>query len=247
MPEGPSIIIYKKELQRFVGKRVKEASGVSKTIDPARLKGKTISGMSTFGKHLLFHFGEALTLRIHFLMFGTYRFDQEKEAPLRLHLGFAGRQEVNFYTCDLRFIEGDLDEVYDWRGDIMNEAWDTALALKKLKAGSPDRMICDALMDQDIFAGLGNIIKNEVLYRTRIHPESRVGAIPLRKRKDLIKDVVDYAQLFLQWRQEGTLKKHWEAHTKKACASCGGPLIKEHTGKGGRRSFFCERCQKLYV
>ena len=247
MPEGPSIIIYKNDLERFVGKRVKEATGVSKTIEPGRLKGKTITALKTFGKHLLICFGDAFTLRIHFLMFGTYRFDQEKAAPLRLHLGFAKGAEVNFYTCDLRFIEGDLDDVYDWRGDIMNTGWDTALALKKLKAGPPDRMICDALMDQDIFAGLGNIIKNEVLFRTKVHPESFVASIPLKKRKELIQDAVDYAQLFLEWRQAGTLKKHWLAHTKKTCPECGEPLVKKQTGIGKRRSFFCEECQKRYV
>ena len=247
MPEGPSIIIYKKDLQRFLGKRVKDASGVSKTIDPGRLKGKTITDLKTFGKHLLICFGDELTLRIHFLMFGTYRFDQSKEAPIRLHLGFARDEEINFYTCSLRFIESDLDEVYDWRGDILNDDWDPALALKKLKEGPQDRMICDALMDQDIFAGLGNIIKNEVLFRTKVHPESLVGKIPMRKRKEIITDVVDYAQLFLEWRQKGTLKKHWQAHTKKTCPDCGRPLTKEHTGVGKRRSFYCEECQKLYV
>ena len=128
----------------------------------------------------------------------------------------------------------------------MNDVWDTNLALKKLKEGPQDRMICDALMDQDIFAGLGNIIKNEVLFRTGIQPESTVGSIPLAKKKELIQDVVDYAQLFLEWRQAGTLKKHWQAHTKKKCPDCGGPILKKYTGKGERRSFFCEECQKLY-
>jgi endonuclease-8 len=247
MPEGPSIVIYTQELQRFVGKRVKDASGVSKTIDPARLKGKKITELRSFGKHLLIRFGDDLTLRIHFGMFGTIRFDQTKEAPIRLHLGFAREEEINFYTCALRYIEGSLDDVYDWRGDIMNQGWDEDLALKKLKEGPSERMVCDALMDQDIFAGLGNIIKNEVLFRTKIHPESSVGSIPLNKKRELIRDTVDYAQLFLQWRQEGTLKKHWVAHTKKVCAHCGGPLVKKHTGKGERRSFFCERCQELYT
>src|SRR5688500_10996318 len=140
MPEGPSIVIYTKELQRFVGKRVKEASGVSKTIDPARLNGKSITELRSFGKHLLIRFGEDLTLRIHFGMFGTIRCDQEKAAPIRLHLGYAKGEEMNFYTCALRYIEGSLNDVYDWRGDIMNDSWDTALALKKLKEGPADRM-----------------------------------------------------------------------------------------------------------
>ena len=31
-------------------------------------------------------------------------------------------------------------------------------------------MVCDALLDQTVFAGVGNIIKNEVLFRTGVHP-----------------------------------------------------------------------------
>ena len=42
----------------------------------------------------------------------------------------------------------------------------------------PDTLVCDALLDQDLFAGVGNIIKNEVLFRTRVHPESTIGDLP---------------------------------------------------------------------
>ncbi len=51
-------------------------------------------------------------------------------------------------------------------------------------------MICDALLDQTIFSGLGNIIKNEVLFRTRTHPESKTGAVPLKQWKAIIKESV---------------------------------------------------------
>jgi endonuclease-8 len=246
MPEGPSLVIFKKDIERFLGKRVKDASGVSKTIEPARLKGKTITALDTHGKHLLVSFGKDLTLRVHFLMFGTYRFDQSKEAPIQLHLGFAGKEELNFYTCSLRFIEEDLDNVYDWGIDVMREEFDTALALKHLKALPEETLICDALLDQTIFAGLGNIIKNEVLYRTSVQPESLVSAIPLKKKREIVQDVLEYTQLFYEWRQAGTLKKHWQAHTKKTCPECGGALIKEYAGKTKRRSFYCPNCQKLY-
>ena len=246
MPEGPSIVIFKNDLRRFAGKKVKESSGVTKTLDPTRLKGKTVTDLRSFGKHLLICFGDDLTLRIHFLMFGTYRLDKSKEAPIRLHLGFAKGEEVNFYTCSMRLLEGDLDEIYDWRADILSPEWDPALALKKLKDSPKDRMICDILMDQEIFAGLGNIIKNEVLFRKQVHPESLIGAIPLKKKKELVKDAVDYAYLFLQWKQEFTLRKHWQAHTKTICPRDGTKLTKAHTGKGDRRSFWCDTCQKLY-
>ncbi|MER3465444.1 MAG: endonuclease, partial [Chitinophagaceae bacterium] len=41
-------------------------------------------------------------------------------------------------------------------------------------------MVNDALLDQEIFSGVGNIIKNEVLYRIEVHPLSTIGALPLR-------------------------------------------------------------------
>jgi endonuclease-8 len=50
-------------------------------------------------------------------------------------------------------------------------------ARKKLKA-IPKTMICDALLDQQIFSGVGNIIKNEVLYRVKLHPENNISDIP---------------------------------------------------------------------
>lgn len=37
---------------------------------------------------------------------------------------------------------------------------------------------CDALLNQDLFAGSGNIIKNEVLFRIGVHPWSTLGALP---------------------------------------------------------------------
>ena len=53
--------------------------------------------------------------------------------------------------------------MYDWRADVMSEHWDPVLARKRLRA-QPDTLVCDALLDQDLFAGVGNIIKNEVLF-----------------------------------------------------------------------------------
>lgn len=51
----------------------------------------------------------------------------------------------------MRFIEEPLDEGYDWRSDVMAEQWDAALARKTLRAAR-EALICDALLDQVIFA-----------------------------------------------------------------------------------------------
>jgi len=246
MPEGPSIILFKRALEVFKGCKVLKASGVSKTIDPTQLQGKTLTGLRTFGKHLLLSFGPRFTLRVHFLMFGTFRFDDVRKAPIRLHLGFGHQQQLNFYTCSLQYIEEPLNHVYDWREDILSSKWDPASALQKLKEEPADRMVCDSLMDQDLFAGLGNIIKNEVLYRTKVHPESLVKSIPANKRKEIVHEVRTYAKQFLKWKEAGSLQKHWEAYMQTTCGRDGAKLIKEPTGKGERRSFWCPVCMKKY-
>jgi len=43
-----------------------------------------------------------------------------------------------------------------------------------------------------------------------------------------------------------TLKQHWLAHNQKTCPRCHIPFHKANQGRTNRRSFWCERCQKLY-
>jgi len=244
MPEGPSIVILKEAVQSFAGKKIMAALGNSKTIDFQRLTGKKIIEFKSWGKHFLICFSD-FTIRIHLLLFGSYRINERKETPARLSLHFK-KGELNFYACSLKIIERPLDEIYDWTADVMNECWDPKNALKKMKS-HPGMLVCDALLDQQIFSGVGNIIKNEVLFRIRIHPESLVGKLPSPKMKALTTEAVNYSFQFLEWKKEFTLKKHWLAHNKKTCPRDHVPFRKEYLGKTNRRSFFCTICQLKYV
>lgn len=127
----------------------------------------------------------------------------------------------------------------------MSDLWDQQAAKAKLKC-SPKMLACDALLDQNIFAGSGNIIKNEVLFRTKVHPISEIGAIPARKLNELIKQVRAYSFDFLEWKKAFVLRKHWQVHNKKTCPRCNIPLCREWLGKFHRRTFYCSKCQKKY-
>ncbi|MBS1663701.1 MAG: endonuclease [Bacteroidetes bacterium] len=244
MPEGPSIVILKEEVQQFSGKKILEAGGNTK-IDLAGIAGSKVTAFKSWGKHFLIILPK-LTIRIHFMLFGSYSIDEKTKAKPRLHLRFKNG-DLYFYACSVKLLPGDINSHYDWSGDVMNDAWDPKKARKKLKA-HPDELAADALLDQDIFAGVGNIIKNEVLFRIRIHPESRVGSIPPRKLTELIKEARNYSFDFLKWKKAFVLRKHWLAHAKNVCPRDHIPFIKvQHLGKRKRRAFFCEKCQKLYV
>lgn len=242
MPEGPSIVILKELVKPFEKKKVLEVTGNSKE-NIQRLAGQKIIEFKSWGKHFLICFTH-FTVRIHFLLFGSYRINEEKDASPRLRLVFKNGF-ISFYACSVIIIDQPLNEIYDWSADVMSDEWDPKAARKKLLA-LPDMIACDALLNQNIFSGSGNIIKNEVLYRTEIHPLSIIKCIPSRKLSELIREVRNYSFDFLQWKKEYTLKKHWLAHTKKKCLRCNLPIIKEHLGKTKRRSFFCPNCQQLY-
>lgn len=242
MPEGPSIVILKELVQPFKGKKIMEVEGNNK-VDIEQIAGQTITAFKSWGKHFLICLGD-FTVRIHFMLFGSYLINEQKAMKPRLSLYF-NDGEINFYACSVQFIHEDLNNVYDWSGDIMNDTWNAEKAKDKLKK-QPDTLVCDALLDQNIFAGSGNIIKNEVLFRIMVHPESNIGALSKQKLYELIAQARLYSFDFLEWKKNNILKKHWLAHTKKICPRCDIPLIKKYLGKTKRRCYFCINCQAFY-
>lgn len=249
MPEGPSIVILAEHAAKFAGQVVRSVSGNSKQ-DLQRMQGRQLRAVCSWGKHFLLVF-DGFAMRVHFLLFGSYRIDERKVdaegrlTPPRMSL-VLDDGELNLYACSLKYIDGDLDAHYDWSGDVMADAWDPAKARRKLRS-APDTLVADALLDQSVFAGVGNIIKNEVLFRIRVHPESTVGALSPRKLGELVTQAREYSFDFLQWKKAFVLKKHYQVHTKTICPRDGNRLsYRKHLGHAQRRAFFCEACQRLY-
>jgi endonuclease VIII len=244
MPEGPSLLILYDSIKHIKGKKIVAASGNAK-IDLSLLEGQKVVDLKTWGKQF-FIVLKHVCIRIHFLLFGSYSIGEQTkpEKSLRLHLHFRN-DDLFFYTCSVRLIDPEELDEYDWEADVMSDIWNPVKARRKLKL-MPTTMVCDALLDQHVFAGVGNIIKNEVLYRIRMHPESLVGHVPAKKLSELIKEARNYSFDFLKWKKEFVLRKHWLAHTKKSCMRCSIPLVKKYCGKTQRRTFFCEKCQKKW-
>lgn len=245
MPEGPSLVILREQAERFAGRVVTEVAGNSKQ-DIQRMRGRRIVSVRTWGKHFLLEF-DGFALRVHFMLYGSYRINEERAAAARLSLRIGRTDRLDFYACSVKFIEGRLDEAYDWSADVMSPQWNPRAARKKLKA-MPSALAADALLDQDVFSGVGNIIKNEVLHRIGVHPESQVGALPPRKLGELIAQAREYSFDFLRWKKAFELKRHLQAHAKTHCPRDGERLsFRKHLGRARRRAFFCPACQRLYL
>ncbi|HWU70059.1 MAG TPA: DNA-formamidopyrimidine glycosylase family protein [Pseudoxanthomonas sp.] len=246
MPEGPSIVILRELTEDFVGKRVLQVGGNTRTIDPLRMKGLAVRRMASWGKHFLVQF-DGFVLRVHFMLFGKYAIDEDlPDRVPRLQLRFARGRRLNLYACSVRYLEGDIDGLYDFSTDVMSDAWNPRAALRALRT-QPDTLACDALLEQDVFSGVGNIIKNEVLFRIRVHPESRVGALPPAKLRELVEQAREYSFDFYHWKKAYVLRKHYQVHTKTECPRDGTRLsYAKALGRKKRRAFWCPECQRLY-
>lgn len=237
--EGPSLILAAEELRPFLKKRARV--GGARKKDFSFLAREKLERVESWGKHFLLIFS-AHSLRVHFLMFGSYRINDPRENRVpKLTLSF-GRDVIYFYSCAIKASEGDLRKEYDWSNDVMSKEWDAKAALRKLRA-KPRSELGDALMDQAIFAGVGNIIKNEVLFRLRLHPEEKWGNLTARTQRKLVEEAVRYSHQFYEWKKINQLKKNWKIFRKKKCPVCAGRVTKKATGVGQRVSHFCARCQ----
>jgi endonuclease-8 len=107
----------------------------------------------------------------------------------------------------------------------------------------PNAQIADVLLDQCIFGGVGNIIKNEVLFRTRTHPLTRIRDLRAPRLRAIIVDARVFSLRFLELRRVFSLRRNLEIYGKSTCLNCGGSVHRKVHGTRERRSFFCPHCQ----
>ena len=247
--EGPSLYLAAHQLKPFKGKTVLSVSGNSK-IEKERMLNRKVKNIFSWGKHLVIQFDE-FALRTHFLLFGAFEAtvddsvltgDYRRSYTPRLQLDFENGN-IKLFNCSVKFLESSNARAsYDFTVDIMSPKWDSDKAFDSISS-KPNAEIADILLDQNIFAGVGNIIKNEVLWRVRIHPATKVKDIPRSQLKDLIAETKKFSLLFYKWRKVFLLRKHLDIYQKSICPRCGAKVKREKTGKRNRISHICPVCQ----
>src|SRR5574339_82910 len=233
--EGPSLYLAANQLKPFKGKTVLSVSGNTK-IEKERLLDQKVKNIFSWGKLLILQFDD-FALRTHFLLFGAFEAtvndstltgDYKRSYTPRLQLDFENGH-IKLFNCSVKFLEtANARASYDFTIDIMSPKWDSDQAFDSISS-KPDAEIADILLAQNIFAGVGNIIKNEVLWRVRIHPRTNVREIPPSELKKLIAEAKKFSRLFYKWRKVFLLRKHLDIYQKSLCPRCGANVKREKT------------------
>ena len=239
MPEGPTIVVFKKRLEKFEGKKVTESDGYNNPF-AEEISGKKLISIETYGKLLLLDFKNFL-ITVHFGLFGSFLINETKKVNASFSL-FFGDEFINFYVVKIKKVEKDHD--FDQELNVFSKKYALEKTQKLLLAKYSEKKIGDVLLNQDVFPGLGNIIRNEVLFLSKIHPESTVEKIPSKKIKELLQIIKEFSQASVElieekiWKSSSSVykKKEWE---DKEVLEYVAPKIK-------RKTYVVEKIQKLY-
>ncbi len=244
--EGPSIHLLAQELQVIVHQKVTKLFGNAHfDVDKNELVGQRIHDVYAFGKRLVIQLDDYAIIS-HFLMYGSYRIDEERKDKLPRLALWTKKHKVYFYNCSSKCVskKQDMKERVPFEFDILSDQWDVKKVVAKMKR-YPKSTIDDILLDQEIFAGVGNIIKNEALFMSKVAPQHTIAKLSDKKLKEIALNARSFSELFLQTiSRDQWLKKNMQIYRKITCPTCGSKVIRKKTGTRNRWSFYCPKCQK---
>lgn len=213
----------------------------------AELQGRTLEAVEARGKHLIAHFSGDLVLHSHLGMNGRWFIAADGRLPygkpwLRLANG-RGIASQNGGKILRIVTESKLRNDPSLRRlgpDPLRPGFDAEVAAQRLRSGAALREIGDALLDQELIAGLGNVIRVEALFRARVSPWRKVSDLSDDELLAVVnenKNVMDISMA--KGRRPVAIYKA----QRKGCPSCGGPVSSRGQGDDNRTAFWCPRCQ----
>lgn len=259
MPEGDAIFRTAAQLRSVADGQVIQAVGgrAATTITPS-LQGRRILGIEARGKHLLLHLDDGRSIHSHMGMTGSwhsYRHGAKwhKSASLaELVLTLQSADIVCFTPKTLETLSADALRRHAHLSrlgpDLLNAAFRVEEVLPRLRVHD-NVPIGEAIMNQTIVSGIGNVYKSELLFLSHIYPFQSV-----RETAD-----ADFVELFqrarrlLQRNVSGTPRRTrfgtdgqrlWVYNRSgEKCLVCGDTIRMQRQGDLGRSTYWCPTCQ----
>jgi len=222
---------------------------------PERLRGRAVTKVDTHGKHLFLRFEGDLVLHSHLRMTGAWAVHPHgarwRRAPRRawLVLRARGHDVVEFDGPVLELMtEGRtrFDQRLAALGpDVLAEpAFDEAGFLRRLRGDDPTRGIGDALLDQRIVAGLGNIWKAEGCWGAAIGPWRRVDDVTDAEALAVIAWVRPRMLAAAAATSPTAQRRRVYDRAGRPCPRCGARIAARGQGDENRTTFWCPGCQR---
>jgi endonuclease-8 len=257
VPEGDTILYAANRIRPVVVGAVPDSIETPQrrhTLDRwrARLAGQAVTSVDTHGKHLFLRFEGGLAIHSHLGMTGAWHVYEAggrwRRSPGRAWLVLAARgHEVVQFGGPLLELMTDGRTRSDQRlaalgPDILAGEFDAARFLSRVRADDQTRTLGDALLDQTMVAGIGNIWKAEGCWEARVDPWRRLAAVT----DDELLAIVDAARpRMLRSATEGpvAIKPRVYGRSGRPCPRCGARVAARGQGDANRTTYWCPGCQ----
>lgn len=253
MPEGDAVRRTALRLDRaLAGERLVRAELRVPRFATVDLRGATVLGTATVGKHLLTRLdrdGRALTLHHHLRMDGTWRIGPPgpPRAPghlIRIWLATDRQQAVGVHVHMVE-VRRTADESA-WIGhlgpDILAPGFDAQLAADRL--AETGRPLVEALLDQSMICGLGTIWAAETAAAAGVDPDTPADRVP--RLADALAAIATRMDHAVTEPPMTTRRQHLVYEREgQPCRTCGTVIRRRYVGQAPtqRRTFWCPTCQ----
>jgi len=251
MPEGDTVWHTAAELRKHLAGRTLTRCDIRvprfATVD---LTGQVVDEVLSRGKHLFLRVGQA-SIHSHLKMDGSWRVGTrparvDHRARIILEAGDTRAIGIDLGVLDVLERARDGEVVAHLGPDLLGEDWDPALAAANLTA-HPGRPLAEALLDQRVLAGVGNVYCNELCFVSGHLPTAPVSALAdPRRLVSRARDML-WANRF-RWNRCTTGdtragRQLWVyGRGGLGCRRCGTPIASDNAGD--RVAYWCPTCQR---
>jgi endonuclease VIII len=245
MPEGDSLHRAARKLQVLVGERVGVETPnprAAAAVSAGTLDGRRLESVEAVGKNLLLRFEGGLVLRSHLRMSGRW---QVVERGAERH----GRPWLVLTGCEREALlwNGPVLELTA-RGtrrlgpDILASPPELAAMVANLRREDGSRELGDALLDQRLVAGIGNLWKAEALWQAQLSPWLRLGDATDAELERVLDEA---ARLMRASLEGGRPARAVYRRAGRPCPRCGERIRSRGQGDDNRTAYWCPGCQRL--
>lgn len=232
------------------------------------LAGRKVEGATTRGKHLLITFSGDLILHTHMRMNGSWHVYKPGERwrarrhEMRIRIATATIEAIAFNVPVAEFLTGDAlsrhELIQSLGPDLADPSFDHGEVRSRMVSVA-DAELHDALLNQRVLAGIGNVLKSETLFVARLNPFTRVNQLTdedfdrlmSAARRLMTMNIRESASILRVYGRATTGSLDPSANlfvygrAGKACRRCGTAVRVKKTGVDARLTYWCPQCQPL--
>jgi endonuclease-8 len=242
VPEGDSLHRAARRLQPLVGQRLEvespnpraQVTGVAERVD-----GRVLESVEAAGKNLLLRFEGGIVVRSHLRMTGRWRVEPRGTARTGLPWLVLRGAELEGVLWNGPVLTLESRNVRRLGQDVLAEGFDVEAAVARLR-GAGDRRLGEALQDQRLLAGIGNMWMAEALWTIQVSPWLRVA----EASDETLRDAVAAARGLMQEALvTGRPGRQVYRRAGRPCLRCGTIVRSRGQGDANRTAYWCPACQ----